>query len=137
MANLTLATADTVNVGTLTVEQHTLPAAEAITAGAPVYIDATLGTFKLADANDSNAAAPYGIATKTVTAGEAVTAVRRGRLSGWSNLPAYGASVYVSNDAGALADAAGSTSYKVGIVEPVFNTPLGTAPDKILLVECN
>jgi hypothetical protein len=137
MADLTLATADTVNVDTLTVQQHTVLAGEAITAGAPVFLNTTTGYAWLADANDSNTTKPYGIATKTVAAGEAVTVVRRGRLSGWSNLPGYGAAVYVSNTVGTLADAAGSSSWQVGIVEPVFNTPLGTSPDKMLLVECN
>lgn len=136
MADMTLATADKINVGTLTVEQITGVAAAAITAGSPVYLD-TNGKFNPSDANAAAADACFGIATRTVAAGEALTVVRRGLMDGWSNLPAYGAPVYVSDTAGALADAAGTASIIVGYVVPVFGTNLGTAPDKALLVECS
>jgi hypothetical protein len=136
MADLTLATANKINVGTLTVQQITGVAAAAITAGSPVLFD-TNGKFIAADANDTAADACFGIATRTVAAGEALTVVRRGLMDGWSNLPAYGAPVFVSNTAGALADAAGTASIVVGYVVPVFGTTLGTAADKALMVECS
>jgi hypothetical protein len=136
MADMTLTTADKVNVGTLTVEQITGVAASAITAGSPVYID-TNGKFAASDANVSTADAVFGIATRTVAAGEALTVVRRGLMDGWSNLPAYGAAVYASDTAGSLADAAGTASIVVGYVVPSFANHLGVAADKALLVECN
>lgn len=136
MADMTLATADKINVGTLTVQQHTGVAAAAITAGAPVFLDAA-GKFAVSDADNAAADACFGIATRTVAAGEALTVVRRGLMDGWSNLPAYGAPVYVSNTVGALGDVAGAASIAVGQVVPVFGTNLGTAADKALMVECN
>lgn len=136
MADLTLATANKINVATLTVQQITGVAASAITAGSPVYFD-TNGKFAASDANVGTADAVFGIATRTVSAGEALTVVRRGLMDGWSNLPAYGAPVYASDTAGALADAAGTASIVVGYVVPVFGTTLGTAADKALMVECN
>lgn len=136
MADMTLATASKINVGTLTVEQFTGVAAAAITAGSPVCFDAN-GKWIVADANAGAADACFGIAVRTVAAGEALTVVRRGLMDGWSNLPAYGAPVYVSDTAGALADAAGTASIIVGYVVPVFATNLGTAADKALMVECN
>lgn len=136
MADLTLATANKINVGTLTVQQHTGVAAAAITAGSPVFLD-TNGKWAVSDANDTAADAVFGVATRTVAAGEALTVIRRGLMDGWSNLPAYGAPVYLSNTAGALADAAGTASIVIGYVVPVFGTTLGTAADKALMVECS
>jgi hypothetical protein len=136
MADLTLATANKVNVDTLTVQQLSGVAAAAITAGSPVLYDSD-GKFIVADANGTGTLAVVGIAARTALAGEALTVVRRGRMSGWSNLPAPGAAVYVSNTAGALSDAAGGTSFIVGYVVPVFGTTLGTAADRELMVECN
>jgi hypothetical protein len=136
MADMTLATADKINVGQIPPQTFTGVAAAAITAGSPVFFD-TNGKFAVSDANVSTADAVFGIATRTVAAGEALTVVRRGLMDGWSNLPAYGAPVYASDTAGALADAAGTLSIVVGYVVPVWATNLGVAADKALLVECN
>lgn len=138
MADISLATADKVEVATLTVMQHTFVAASDITAGAPCYLLAASGKCAHADAN---AAAPintvWGIATKTVLAGEPVTLVRRGIMNGWdfTNV-AYGEGVFVSDTVGRLADTvSGTTALTVGHVIPVFATNLGVAADKALLVE--
>lgn len=137
MADIALTTADKISVGTLTVQQHTFVASSAITAGAPVYLVAATGRVAPADANGS---APLntctGIATRTVAAGEGVTVVRRGILDGFdlSGLN-FGDAVYVSDTVGRLADAAGTTSIKVGQVWPANGTELGTTADKVLLVE--
>lgn len=139
MADIDLTTAGKVNVASLTVTQHTFVANSAITAGAPCYLLAATG--KVAH-SDANGAAPintvWGIATKTVAAGEAVTLVRRGPMDGWdfTNV-AYGEGVFVSDTVGRLADTvSGTTALPVGHVIPVFGTNLGTAADKILYVEC-
>lgn len=134
MADLTLTTANKIDV-IESESQATAPAASAVTAGAPVFYD-TNGKFAHADANAAAADAAWGVATKTVAAGESCTAIRRGKMSGWSNLPAYGAPVFVSDTVGALGDAAGTASITVGHVEAVFSTNLGTAADKILNVNC-
>jgi hypothetical protein len=137
MADLTLATADKVNVVTTAPYLPiTAPAAEAITAGQPILFDAN-GKWIVADANAAADDAGFAIATRTVAAGEALTGCRFGIMDGWSNLPAYGAPVYVSDTAGALADAAGTATILVGHVIPVWGTTLGTAADKALLVECS
>lgn len=138
MADISLTTADKVNVATLTQVQHTFVANSAITAGAPCYILAATGK---AAHSDANAAAPintvWGIATKTVAAGEAVTLVRRGLMDGWdfANV-AFGEGVFVSDTVGRLADTvSGTTALTVGHVVPGFATTLGTTADKLLYVE--
>lgn len=136
MADLALVTSDYVNVDTLTVQQHTGIAAEAITAGAPVLFD-TNGKWINADANASGKEGAWGIATRTVAAGQSLTVVRRGLMSGWDlSSQAFGAAVYVSNTAGALADAAGSASVQVAHVVPVHGTGTNATADKALYVEC-
>lgn len=136
MADLTLATANKVNVGTSGPNTQISGIAGAdITAGSPVCFDGTNDTLWPSDANDAAKDAVAGIATRTVKTGEALTALRRGLMTGWSNLPVPGKLVYVSDTAAALADAAGTASLPVGIVVPVFGEPLGTAADRALLVE--
>lgn len=136
MALLTLTTANKVNVGTSgPVTQISGVAAAAITAGAPVLFDAN-GKWVTASAAAGTTDSVFAIATRTVASGEALTAVRRGLMDGWSNLPAVGSPVFVSNTAATLADAAGTTSLIVGYVVPNFGVPLGTAADRLLLVEC-
>lgn len=136
MADLTLTTANKVNVGQSGPNtQFTGVAAAAITAGSPVVYDGTNDTLWPADANDAAKDAVVGIATRTVAAGEALTYMRRGLMSGWSNLPVPGSVVFVSDTAGALADAAGTASLPVGIVVPVKDTLLGVAHDRALMVE--
>jgi len=136
MADLTLVTANKINVDTAGPNtQFEGVAAAAITAGSPVCFDGTNDTVWPSDANDAAKDAVAGIACRTVAIGETVTCLRRGYMSGWSNLPVPGSVVFVSDTAGALADAAGTLSLAVGVVFPVQGQPLGTAADRILLVE--
>jgi predicted RecA/RadA family phage recombinase len=96
-------------------------AAVAIEAGQPVYIDSN-GKVALSDANDAAAEHFRGIALKDVAAGQAVSVMISGWLAGTGagcTALAYDAIVYVSNDVGELADAAGGTSLQVGRVVPV------------------
>jgi hypothetical protein len=133
MANIALKTADRVEVVGFPIQQLTLPAAEAITAGAPVRID-TAGKFTPRTARRPEARV-WGIATKTVAAGEALTAVRRGILDGFTFSQAYDAAIYLSDTDGTLADAAGTVSTVVGRVVPGWSQLLGSNPDKLLSVE--
>lgn len=136
MADLTLTTANKISVDTAGPNvQISGVAGAAITAGSPVCFDGTNDTFIVADANNAAADAVVGIATRTVASGEPLTALRRGLMSGWANLPVPGKLVYVSDTAGALGDAAGTASLPVGIVVPIFSVALGTAAERALLVE--
>jgi hypothetical protein len=134
MADLALVTADKVDVVEAFV-QMTLPAAEAIEAGAAVRID-TAGKFTGANGTTTTENRIYGIALKSVPAGMAVTALRRGVLDGFalSGL-AYDAIVYLSDTDGTLGSTAGTVSTIVGRVIPAWATTLGTAADKLLFVD--
>lgn len=138
MADLALVTADKGQVATIPVVQHTFIAGEAIAALAPCYIDPTTGKALNSDADAAGKQLCWGVATHTAAAGEALTLIRRGVIDGL-DLSAlnYGASVFVSNNVGRIADAAGTQSVRVGHVIPVMATTLGTAFDKVLMVECN
>lgn len=136
MADLTLTTANKVSVDTSGPNvQITGVAGAAITAGQPVCFDGTNDTFIVADANNAAADAVFGIATRTVASGEPLTVMRIGIMSGWSNLPVPGKQVFVSDTAGALADAAGTASLPVGVVVPIFSVGLGTAAERAVLVQ--
>lgn len=134
MADIALATASKVEV-VESIEQMTLPAAEAITAGAPVRID-TNGKFTNANGTTSAEASVYGIATKTAPAGFGLTAIRRGVLDGFTFSGAYNVAVYLSDTDGRLADAAGTVAARIGWIIPAWSQALGTAADKLLLVDC-
>lgn len=134
MANIAVATAGKIHVVS-SIQQLTVPAAEAIVAGAPVRIDTTAGTFTNANGTTSGEARVYGIATASVAAGEPVTAIKRGILDGFTFTQAYDAAIYVSDTDGRLGDTAGTVSTVVGRVIPGTATTLGTAYDKLLSVE--
>lgn len=135
MANLALSTADRVQVVEAFV-QMTLPAAEAITAGQAVRIDTTTGKFTLANGTTAPEARIYGVATRTVAAGEAVTAIRKGVFDGFDlDSQSYDDEIFLSNTDGTLADTAGTVSTSVGRVIPATMTTLGTAYDKLLFVD--
>jgi hypothetical protein len=134
MANIAVATAGKIHVVSA-IQQLTVPAAEAIVAGAPVRIDTTAGTFTNANGTTTGEARVYGIATASVAAGEPVTAVRRGILDGFTFTQAYDATIYLSDTDGRLGDTAGTVSTVVGRVIPGTSTTLGTAYDKLLSVE--
>lgn len=135
MTAISLTTANRVEI-VESFEQMTLPAAEAITAGNVVRLDASAGTFTKANASTAAEGRVYGLATKTVVAGQAVTAIRRGVLDGYAITGlAFDADVFVSDTDGALDTAAGTLNIKAGRVIPVTGAPIGTAFDKLLLVD--
>lgn len=118
------------------IEQMTLPAAEAITAGMAVRIDTSAGTFTKANGSTAAEARAYGVATKTVVARQAVTAIRKGVMDGWdiSGL-AYDADVFLSDTDGRLDTAAGTVNVKVGRVIPVSGAAIGAGFDKVLAID--
>lgn len=91
-------------------------AAADLNAGDFVTFNATGGVIK-ADANDTGANTFKGVALQTVKSGQAVAVLYRGYVTGFtiSGLN-VGASVFVSDTAGAGADAAGTKSIVAGIV---------------------
>ena len=114
-------------------DQATHPAAEAITAGAPIRLDTTSGRFTNANGTSAAEARVTHIATRTVLAGEPLTGVRACTLDGFVlDALAYDAPVYLSDTDGRLDTVAGTTSVIVGRVVPAFATTLGTAADKLL-----
>lgn len=117
------------------IQQMTLPAAETILAGAPVRLDTTAGQWTNANGSSAGEARVWGIATKSVIAGQALTAVRRGVLAGFTFSQAYDAPIYLSDTDGTLADAAGTVSTVVGRVIPATSQLIGSSPDKLLSVE--
>ena len=140
MADLALVTANKVEI-VESLEQMTLPTAEVCNPGQVVRIDATTGRFTKGNASDLTEGAVYGIATGGVAniAGQPVTAIKKGVLDGFdlSGLD-YGDPVYLSVTDGALADAAAGAygeDILVGKVIPGTSTTLGTAYDKLLLVD--
>jgi len=118
------------------IEQMTLQVAEDIVPGAPVRVDPATGKFTNSNGTDAAEARTYGIAvgSHTIQAGLAVTAVRRGVLSGFAFSQAYDAPIYVSDTDGRLGDASGTVSVVAGRVIPVPSELLGIAFGKLLLV---
>lgn len=135
MTAIALTTANKVEI-VESIEQMTLPAVEAVTAGQAVRLDTSTGKFTKANGSSSGEARIYGLATKTVAAGEPVTAIRKGVMDGYALTALdYDAPVYLSDTDGTLADAAGTVSVAVGRVIPATGTTLGTGFDKILFVD--
>lgn len=134
MADLTI-TATAVAVVESPRQLRTYPSGAAVDAGMPVYLDSA-GKVQKSDANGSgNELRPIGLAvTSAVTAGLPVTVAGPDSIVDLGNALgglAYEASVYASDTAGALADAAGSASVIVGTVVPAWGA---TTADKLLRI---
>lgn len=134
MALIAVTTANKVHV-VESIEQLTLPAAEAIVAGAIVRID-TDGKFTNGNGTSTTENRIYGVATRTVVAGQPVTAIAKGVLDGFTFSQAYDAILYASDTDGRIGDAAGTASKIIGRVIPGWAQTLGSAADKLLRVEC-
>ena len=140
MASLSLVTADRIHV-VESIEQHTAPASVAITAGTLVSIDATTGKFVKADADGAGTLAiVYGVATKTTAAGAALTAVRKGVISGWDlSAVSYWVNVLAADTAGEVTVTSsesngGSADVVIGRVIGVFDHLIGGTPTKAVLL---
>jgi len=106
-------------------------ATEAITKGQAVYQLAT-GKVGVADANASGKQQFRGIALNKAAAGQAVSVLIRGHIYGFTVSGLNGdALAYLSDTAGALADAAGSMTVPVGRVVALPNPAL----TKVLFVD--
>lgn len=135
MADLTVVASRVALVKVDDEHQMTLPAAAATTAGALCYQD-TAGKWALADAD--TAAQVNGLVGISVNdaevANETITCAIVGAVVDMGDALdalSYGAAVYASNVAGAVGDAAGTTSRVVGRVVAAWGS---TTADKLLLL---
>lgn len=137
MADIGLVVANTVAI-VESIQQMTLPAAEAITPGAPVRIDTASGRFTPANGSNATEARVWGIATgkKAIPAGWPVTAIRRGVVDGY-NLDSYGydGAVYLSDTDGRVGSTTGTVSVLIGRIIPGTANPNASVYDKMLSVE--
>lgn len=133
MATVALSVADRIEV-VEPGEQKTLTAAVAITAGQFVRED-TNGNWIKALATSATNAAGARLALRTVKAGEALTAMKSGSVTGFAVSQAYNASLYLADD-GTLADTAGTTNVVVARVRAARANLVTAAADKIVTVDC-
>lgn len=117
MADLSaLSTANISVINPMDAKIITMIAAEAVDIGQAVYQNSS-GKAALADANAAGAQQIRGIALENVAAGQAVSVLVKGILYGLDlSGMAYDAVAYLSDTAGALADAAGTMTVNVGRV---------------------
>lgn len=108
-------------------------AAASITKGQALYLDSN-GKVNLADANGSGTLQFRGIALNAAGAGQAVSVLKKGYVAGYTvSGMAYDAIAYISNTAGALADAAGATTIHAGRVVPMSDSSL----TKVLYIDAD
>lgn len=100
-------------------EIYSLEAAEAITKGQAVYVNAN-GKAALADASAAGTLITVLFALDSVGAGQSLSALKAGFVAGATLTSlAYGDAVYISDTAGGLDTAAGTVSKVIGRVAPV------------------
>jgi hypothetical protein len=135
MADIALVTANRINL-VHPISQLTLPAGEAITAGMAVRIDTQTGKFTKANGTNAGEARVFGIAVKTVIAGESLTAIASGVMDGWdlSGL-AYDAAVYLSDTDGRL-EGTNAPTVDVPIGRVIPGWAVGSSADKLLWIDC-
>ena len=132
MADLTVTAAKVGPVDVGKAEIYSWIAAETITAGKAVY-QTTSGTVGVADANVANKQQCRGIALNGGGAGQAIDVLRRGRVYGYTlSDQTYDDPIFLSDTAGALADAAGTLEVPVGLVVPLPDKDL----TKVLYIDC-
>lgn len=115
-------------------EVYDFKASTTITAGQIVYLVVATGTLGIADANGASALLqPIGVALKAGLADDVIPVLKRGYCYGFTvSSVAYYAPLYLSDTAGALDDAPGTSSNLVGRVVPLTDT--GTLT-KVVYVE--
>lgn len=121
MADITVTAAQVGICDPMKAEVYPFEAAETITAGQAVFVD-TNGKIQLADANASGEQQCAGIALNGGGAGQAIDVLKRGRVYGFTLSGAYFSAAYLSDTAGALADAAGTLSVPMGRVVPLSDS---------------
>jgi hypothetical protein len=119
------------------IQQLTLPFAEACSVGQVVRIDTTTGKWTKANGTDAAESRVWGVLVSKDAAGAVGTAIRKGVVDGFDlSSQAYDLAIYMSDTDGGLDDTAGSTvDVIVGRVIPGTSTTLGTAYDKLLEID--
>ena len=133
---MALITVTAANVGMCYPQQadvFTYIAAEPITAGQSVYCNSS-GNAALANGGAAGTAQFKGIALTTVGTGSPVSVCRRGHLFGFTVVQAHDATLFVSDTAGALGDAAGTVVAPIGRVEAITTV---SALTKVIFIEAN
>ena len=116
MADIALTAAQIAPVKATECEIVDMIAAATITAGQAVY-QTTAGKADVADANGAGAQQCRGIALKGGAAGQVIPVLRKGHVYGFTVSSMNGdALAYLSDTAGALADASGTMTVRVGRV---------------------
>lgn len=101
----------------------------AVTKGQAVYVVAATGLLALADASAAGTAQFDGIALEAGAIGQVITVVQGGEMEGFTITGLdFDALAFLSNTAGALADAAGAVTVPVGRVVPITDP----TPTKVL-----
>ena len=120
MADITVIAAKVAAVNPQFAEIYDGIAGVTITAGQVLYRIASSGKLGLADEDASaEASRPVGIALNGGGAGQAISYLRYGRVSGFTLSGNYGSAAYLSTTAGALADS-GTIIY--GVVEAMSDS---------------
>ena len=123
MAAVTVTAALVGLVDPLKAKVKTYIAAEAITAGQPVFVD-TNGKVQLADANAAGEYQFRGIALKSVGLGAALDVLQEGEMYGATLSGDYDSLVYVADAVGTLDDGVGTVTIPVGRVAPLADKDL-------------
>jgi hypothetical protein len=107
-----------------------------IVAGQLVRFDVATGRFVLAVADIPANARVFGMAMRSVSAGQALTVVRKGIVDGFVlDASAWDAAIYLGNVAGNASDTVGTVSTVIGRVVPGFYNTAGRPHDKLLFVD--
>lgn len=119
MSDIALTAVQVAPVYPATADIISVTLAEAVTQGQILY-QLTAGTFGIADANASGKQQARGVALAAGGAGQTISMLRRGECYGFtvSSMNAD-AIVYLSDTAGALADAAGTMTVNCGRITVV------------------
>lgn len=116
------------------IEQGTYVAGVALDAGTPVYIGSD-GKLAKSDANGTGTRKAIGLTVRRVAANQPVTVISKGVVFGFDfGSQAFGAEIFLSDTEGRVADAAGTTSVKVGEVIPSYTHVRGGTAKKLLRV---
>lgn len=127
MSDITVTAANVAAMYPAQAEIYDRVAAVAVTAGQVLYLNSS-GKVDLYDSNGSGTLQPEGIALNSAGAGQGVSVLKRGFVNGFTiSSLAYNAALYGSNTAGALADAAGSSSVILGRVKAVSDSSVTKA----------
>jgi hypothetical protein len=117
MTDLAVVEAAVAVVFPLKAEIHTGILAAAVTAGQAVYVVIASADYDLADAGVANQLAELrGIALESGGVGQAINILKRGHIAGFTLTQAHDDEIFLSDTAGALADAAGTVTVHAGRV---------------------